>query len=404
MRRRLRLGPISCLAVVLLAACDSGWVQPLGGPDHASYNPGENVLTLANVATLQQAFNTGSGAAGTPVVKDGVLVVAPAGGNTVTAFNGNSGAQLWQRTLPDQINGGPFIDGTTVRVSYGPPAPLYGPSVEQRLDLLSGAEDVPLGTNGAMVARRGDNSVRLHEIAANGVNERAFAQISGKPLDGELPLTSARSATLGANYLYVTGTTPSGSAGLWAFDPNQDCADRCTAAWSHIFGPDLTSVETPAIGPDGTLYVTGTGPPVGNDLNSSLTALDGNTGSVKWSVTSSPLPLGTPAVANGVVYLRRAILNSADITVAAVSAADGHTLWIGQNLIYANLTVAGGVVYGTFGDEVLAFDANGCGQAACPPIWFSSVGNQQPTGVAVSGGVLYVGTNNGVTAFKPTTS
>jgi len=44
-----------------------------------------------------------------------------------------------------------------VRVSYGPAGPLYGPSVEQRLDLSTGAEDVPLGTNGAMVARRGDN-------------------------------------------------------------------------------------------------------------------------------------------------------------------------------------------------------------------------------------------------------
>jgi len=403
MSRRLRFGLFPCLAVVVLAACDPGWVQPLGGPDHASYNPGENVLTVANVATLQPAFNTSSGTAGSPVVKNGVLVVAPMGGNTVTAFNGTSGAQLWQQTLSDQINGGPFIDGTTVRVSYGPAGPLYGPSVEQRLDLFSGAEDVPLGTNGAMVARRGDHSVRLHEIAANGVNEQPFAQISGKPLDGELPLTFASSATLGAKYLYVTGKTASGSPGIWAIDADQDCADRCAAAWSHIFD-NVTGVEAPAIGPDGTLYVTATGPPVGVNLNSSLTALDGNTGSVKWTVSSSLLPLGTPAVANGVVYSRSAILNPADITVVAVSATDGHRLWISQQLLFANLAVAGGVVYTTFGDEVIAYDANGCGQTFCPPIWYSSLQNGQPTGIAVSGGILYIGTTNGVTAFKPTRS
>jgi len=401
MRRRLRLGLFSCLAVVLVAACDAGWVQPLAGPDHASSNAGENVLTVANAATLHQAFTTSGGTAGSPVVKNGVLVVAPTGGNTVTAYDGNSGALLWQQTLPDQVNGGPFIDGTTVRVSYGPPGPRYGPSTEQRLDLVTGAVDVPLGTNGAMVARRGDNSVRLHEIAANGGAEQPFAQISGKPLDGELPLTFAGSATLGGKYLYVTGRTAAGSAGIWAIDPDQDCADRCAATWSHVFDATITGVEPPAIGPDGTLYVTASGPPVNNSLHTSLTALDGDTGAVEWAVAGNLFPLGTPVVANGVVYFRSAVLNPADITVAAVSAADGHRLWISQQLITGNLAVAGGVVYDTFGDEVMAYDANGCGQASCPPIWFSTVGNQQPTGVAITGGVLYVGTTSGVTAFKP---
>jgi len=244
--------------------------------------------------------------------------------------------------------------------------------------------------------------VRLHEISANGVTGRSFVQISGKPLDGELPLTSASSATLGATYLYVTGKTASGSVGLWAIDPNQDCADRCTAAWTHIFD-DRTGVEPPAIGPDGTLYVTATGPTDGININSGLTALDGTTGSVKWSVTSSLLPWGTPAVAGGVVYTRSAILNPADITVVAVSAADGHTLWRSEQLLWSGLAVAGGVVYTTFGDEVLAYAADGCGRTQCPPVWYSSVGNNQTTAVAVTGGVLYVGTDHGVTAFKPTT-
>jgi hypothetical protein len=214
------------------------------------------------------------------------------------------------------------------------------------------------------------------------------------------------SITFGPTYLYFDTPTAFSSQGISsegiaAFDPDQACGTVCNPVWIQNVGGIL---DAPAIGPDGTLYVGRAGRGGLGVTSVGVSAVDGNTGSVKWSNTSLPL-YGTPAVANGVVYSAsdNAITasNPSGIGFAALSAADGHTLWTGTALAQ-NPTVAGGVVYGTAGTEVVAYNANGCGQATCAPIWTASLGTDGASGgLAVTGGMLYVGTTTGVTAFKP---
>jgi hypothetical protein len=39
-----------------MSGCD-GWLQPGAGPEHTQFNPGENQLTVDNVASLSQSWS-----------------------------------------------------------------------------------------------------------------------------------------------------------------------------------------------------------------------------------------------------------------------------------------------------------------------------------------------------------
>ena len=92
-------------------------------------------------------------------------------------------------------------------------------------------------------------------------------------------------------------------------------------------------------------------------------------------------------------------MSSADC--AATRNLDCAPMWVAHPLdfdsIQANLTVSGGVLYGSSVGLLYAFDANGCGRPVCGNLWVGNLGPEAGTGAAPStaGGVTYFTQNVG---------
>ncbi|HKY67440.1 MAG TPA: PQQ-binding-like beta-propeller repeat protein, partial [Acidimicrobiales bacterium] len=135
--------------------------------------------------------------------------------------------------------------------------------------------------------------------------------------------------------------------------------------------------------------------------------VDVTTGATVWD--SHVLAAGNEllAVSDGVLYVLVDRLLSA-YPAAGCGAARCAALWTATipAPAFANLAVAGGVVYASGVDAfdggfVSAFAAGGCGAATCPSVAQWSVGDW-PTDLIVSGGRLYVADAGGtVTALAP---
>jgi hypothetical protein len=80
---------------------------------------------------------------------------------------------------------------------------------------------------------------------------------------------------------------------------------------------------------------------------------------------------------------------------AATRNLDCTPLWIYHpanfESIQSNLTVAGGILYGSAVGFLWAFDANGCGRPVCGFLWFGGLGTTSGTSASpsVAGGVTY---------------
>jgi hypothetical protein len=80
---------------------------------------------------------------------------------------------------------------------------------------------------------------------------------------------------------------------------------------------------------------------------------------------------------------------------------DCTPLWVAHpadfDTIQSNLTVSGGVLYGSSVGFLFAFDANGCGKPECGFLWFGGLGTSTGTEASpsVAGGVTYYTQNDG---------
>src|SRR5207244_11760683 len=75
-------------------------------------------------------------------------------------------------------------------------------------------------------------------------------------------------------------------------------------------------------------------------------------------------------------------------------------LWRGlagqQSILDSSPTVAGGVVYvGAFDHRLYAFDANGCGQRRCQPLWTGLTGGTIESTPTAVGDSILVGSDDG---------
>lgn len=136
------------------------------------------------------------------------------------------------------------------------------------------------------------------------------------------------------------------------------------------YGPFLFAVK------DGTAYAS----------YDKLYALNANTGTLLWSATGGFL--GTPTVANGVVYV-----GSQDGSVYAHNATTGTTLWsyATGDLVESSPAVANGMVY--FGSDDHNVYALKAGTGALQ--WKYITGSYVLSSPAVANRVVYVGSNDG---------
>jgi hypothetical protein len=411
MRSRRRATSTVLVALLVSAGC---WGQPGAGPGNTYANGTESGLTLANVATLDEAW---SGRGGVSAVMNGKVVGAywTGSGVDVVAHDVGSGNEAWSRTLtpagavsgypthPPVVTGDDVWAGYQARTAGGTCA--FGLA---RLDLATGSL-VGTDTTGAPV-----------ELVPFGDKVGTVTSTyTPSPLDNTCWPGSSRSLRVADGATGTTAWRPSGFVSstetvtvvgdqLFAVRASQlrsypaaGCgAATCPAAWeTQPTGVGaLYDLAGDATGP---LVAISPGEPEGLRLHAIDRATGTSLGSVPLGSNASSL-----ALANGTVYVAGdTTLTAFDVaSCAAGTCTSTWTATLGGPATWADgLAVAGGVVYVGREDGVVeAFAAGGCGGAAtCPAV--TSVSTEGTVlQLAVSQGHLFVGSDSTVTAFAPT--
>ena len=138
--------------------------------------------------------------------------------------------------------------------------------------------------------------------------------------------------------------SPDGTVYICSNDHKVYALDATTGSlvWSFTTSGTTTTSDSssPTIGPDGTIFV---GVEAGSGLgNVDFYALDGKTGVQKWAHAGGGY-IGTPAVANGLVYT-----GSMSSMVEALDSQTGELKWS----VHTNLTVASSIAVEPNGDVV----------------------------------------------------
>jgi outer membrane protein assembly factor BamB len=177
----------------------------------------------------------------------------------------------------------------------------------------------------------------------------------------DIAVTDGVVYTSEAEFIYgiVTAINASDGSVKWVFFSEN-------VAWDHI-----------AVA-DGVVYAIG---------RNSLYAINASDGSEKWHLVFGDWSLrGSPAIANGVIYL-----GSSDSKVYAVNANDGSQKWVFTAMAggneFSEPAVADGVIYvGSDMGSVFAINANDGTQR-----WTFATGGAIQSSPAVADGVVYVG-------------
>ena len=213
--------------------------------------------------------------------------------------------------------------------------------------------------------------------------------------------------------MFRFGPAHTGSSPDTSIDKNAVASGSLALKWTGTLGDVLFSSPAVAGGvvylgaQDGKLYAF--------DATGSAPSCSGSpaTCSPLWTATTDGPVVSSPAVKNGVVYVGSCCLGAMPHKLYAFDAA-GATNCSGSPRVCAPLwtaatggdvpsspTVSGGVVYIASDDgKLYTFDAAGSTNCSgspktCAPLWTASIfGNQNFTSPAVAGGVVYVTTAN----------
>ena len=131
-----------------------------------------------------------------------------------------------------------------------------------------------------------------------------------------------------------------------------------------------------------------------------------------WQSTNLAQIVDSPTVANGIVYVgSQTDFDSNDGKLNAFNASGcGQSicapLWQGdagsESILQSSPTVSKGLVFiGSFGGKLFAFNADGCGKKLCKPVWTGTLGGTTESTPVVYNGVVYIGADDGkLYAFK----
>jgi outer membrane protein assembly factor BamB len=125
-----------------------------------------------------------------------------------------------------------------------------------------------------------------------------------------------------------------------------------------------------------------------------------------WKSTSLAQIVDSPTVAGGIVYVgSQTSPNNNDGKLNAFDAdgcgqATCSPLWQGlagpQSILDSSPAVANGTVFvGSFDGKLYAFDAEGCGQATCQPLWTGATGASIESTPTISHGTVFIGSDDG---------
>lgn len=276
----------------------------------------------------------------------------------------------------------PQIGFDAQRTGFNPDEVTLSPSNVGNLEVLW-TNDVPCTINtGVSVA---DGVVYYGHYCGQfiAVNANTGARLWSRTIQA---VHTGQAVVHGVAYV-ATRCTYGGCGRLYAFD-----AKTGQTIWTWI--PTNREIGNPVV-EDEIVYISSNRyTPENGQFDHLLHALDATTGEELWNHS----PGGMAAVADGVVYITTRLR----IRLQAVSSANGELLWTafpgGSEISWP--AVSNGIVYVHSDDgHLYAFNAGGCGEAICSPLWR---GNTQPDSAqppAIAEGKVYAGAGDTFFAF-----
>jgi len=258
----------------------------------------------------------------------------------------------------------------------------------------------PVVSNGvAYVADSWDGKLWAFDIQCGSNGQDCDPLWSGHT-GGNYGITSSPAVSNGVVYV------PSADHRLYAFDANGCGGSECDPLWIGKLSAGV--VNSSPVVDGGDVFV-------GTYQDDRLFAFDANgcggfnCGATWIGVAPKPPPgrphgLGSPAVANGVVYVNSASGRLYAFPEAGCGQHRCSPTWIGltqTNVGTGGPAVSNGVVYMGVDQGLVAFDANGCGQQTCRPMWTGTHGfDQYAFGTpAIWNGKVYLGIGDSLDVF-----
>lgn len=414
----MKLKPLACFVLIVLVSSLSSaqqslssavslrspsvvdWAQFNFDAAHDGYNPYETILSPANVGTvtLKWSYMPLEGPVqGQPAVVNGIayFVVGDTVGErgAVYALNSNTGAFLWKYVPGGVLLGPPAVANGLVYVST---------NYVNAVDANTGALVWEAQNSGGISTTVANNIVYAQNDEFPGVDA---LNASTGTLIWQLPLGVVMngSPTVADGVAYVSAQ----SGAVYALD-----ASTGDILWIRQLGISPTPVPTPYSSSgglsvaNGVVYVEAANPQARPPLNYNVWALDAHTGATIWKSSSvgtvNRFAPTTPAVANGKVYV------GAGGYVHALDANTGVAIWqyqptsdeVGSPIVANGVVYAGSwklAGYGTGYYTMTALDA-GTGNLLWSNTSFQGELDVTAT-PAVVNGTIYGTVTNGFGAF-----
>jgi outer membrane protein assembly factor BamB len=198
------------------------------------------------------------------------------------------------------------------------------------------------------------------------------------------------------------------------------CAPLWATSTYEATGPGFTPGSGSPVVANGILYVPGYGDGIAPSAGGAYVAAFDPAGSKgcevyekfgticipMWTTTGIPASTGntgSPAVANGVIYIANGALFAFDASGCSPAPTTGcPPIWTTPvaGITYSAPAVANGTVYvGTWNGPLYAYDAAGCGSVSCSPLWTAVTGGTGGTPAVVNGVVYTVSAGGTLSAF-----
>jgi outer membrane protein assembly factor BamB len=313
----------------------TNWPQVGFDPSLSGLNPYENVLDRHNVGGLDVAWSytvqTYSAMIASPVVWEGAVYVAFNGG-MLYAFDAETGAVLWKHAGPV---GSPAVGNGLVYAYNGQRAAAQAFNAHTGKLLWSrkingniGGPAFPTVADGKVFIGNGNGPLYALN-ATTGALLWMFSSHEGLFYYGP---------AVGNGVVYVCDEDDAGEMGTcYALDEKNG-----SLLWDYaVYSGPITS--SPALA-QGLVFF--------EEQYQGIFALDASTGALVWHYHTQSFR-GSPAVANGVVYV------GGDAGLIALDAYTGKLLWTGADGQVNAPAIANGVVYAiTIGATIDARDAD----------------------------------------------
>lgn len=399
MLHRWRSSALFVSLILLAAACD--WGMSGFGPARTGFSARENAITVANIATLTEAWNSGPGTVNTgPVVGSGKVFVnsGPPPGSDVTSVNafdvdatpacrGSAAsvcAPAWSHPFPTSnfirspfVVSAPSVDAGTVIVGATSLSSSGVYAITSFIDAATGADRFGVfgrGGDGGSPAVDGD-------VMAASITDVA------KPIPGPiwfdtLGVFDTKTRTL----KYIAAVGPGAlQVPTFARFSSPSISDEVVYALAQdtLFAYDARGVTNCG----NYFFLAG---PICLPLWSATMAHPGGYDSM-------------PAVANGLVYVPELDGHIEVFTAAGCGAVTCASVWSGVagSVHLSPVAVTDSTLFaGSDDGRLYAFAAGGCGAATCQPTWRADLGAPAHT-PSVAGSLLFIGSDSGaLSAFK----